>query len=166
MPAMSASSLPIAAPWLYETWTRFGWPLVESVVTDVDVVHSTTVIPAATRLPHVVTLHDVAFLRHPEFFTPRGNKVFRRSLGLVRRNASLVLCSSQATLDDCLDGGFPSSRLRHVPLGVSPVHVGAADIERVHSSVLTKLPGVARVESSFVLREIVSGGAPPLERGR
>jgi DNA-binding Lrp family transcriptional regulator len=42
----------------------------------------------------------------------------------------------------------------------------AADIERVHSSVLTKLPGVARVESSFVLREIVSGGAPPLERGR
>jgi DNA-binding Lrp family transcriptional regulator len=42
----------------------------------------------------------------------------------------------------------------------------AADIERVHSSVLTKLPGVARVESSLVLREIVSGGAPPLERGR
>jgi hypothetical protein len=32
--------------------------------------------------------------------------------------------------------------------------------------VLTKLPGVARVESSFVLREIVRGGAPPLERGR
>lgn len=41
-----------------------------------------------------------------------------------------------------------------------------ADIERVHSSVLTKLPGVARVESSFVLREIVSGGVPPIERAR
>jgi len=42
---------------------------------------------------------------------------------------------------------------------------GSADIERLHSSVLTKLPGVARVESSFVLREIVSGGMPPIERG-
>lgn len=38
----------------------------------------------------------------------------------------------------------------------------ATDIERLHSSVLTKLPGVARVESSFVLREIVSGGIPPI----
>jgi Lrp/AsnC family leucine-responsive transcriptional regulator len=36
----------------------------------------------------------------------------------------------------------------------------AADIERLHSSILTRLPGVARVESSFVLREIVSGGSP------
>lgn len=38
----------------------------------------------------------------------------------------------------------------------------AADLERLHSSVLTKLPGVARVESSFVLREICSNGTPPL----
>jgi DNA-binding Lrp family transcriptional regulator len=40
----------------------------------------------------------------------------------------------------------------------------AADIERLHSAVLTKLPGVARVESSFVLREIVSGATPPIDR--
>ena len=40
----------------------------------------------------------------------------------------------------------------------------AADSERVHRAWLTKLPGVARVESSFVLRETVRGGAPPLER--
>ena len=41
----------------------------------------------------------------------------------------------------------------------------AEDIERLHGKVLTKLPGVARVESSFVLREIVSAAAPPLSRG-
>ncbi|MGA0018580.1 MAG: Lrp/AsnC family transcriptional regulator [Steroidobacteraceae bacterium] len=40
----------------------------------------------------------------------------------------------------------------------------ASDIERLHSTVLTQLPGVARVESSFVLREIVSAGSPPIER--
>ena len=38
----------------------------------------------------------------------------------------------------------------------------AEDIERIHSKVLTKLPGVARVESSFVLREVTRGAALPL----
>ncbi|MFO1455547.1 MAG: Lrp/AsnC family transcriptional regulator [Steroidobacteraceae bacterium] len=40
----------------------------------------------------------------------------------------------------------------------------AEDIERIHSRVLTKLPGVARVESSFVLREVTRGASLPLER--
>jgi Lrp/AsnC family transcriptional regulator, leucine-responsive regulatory protein len=38
----------------------------------------------------------------------------------------------------------------------------AADIERIHSKVLTKLPGVARVESSFVLRQVVRNATLPL----
>lgn len=38
----------------------------------------------------------------------------------------------------------------------------AADFERLHSKVLTKLPGVARVESSFVLRPVVKSVALPL----
>ena len=38
----------------------------------------------------------------------------------------------------------------------------AADIERIHGQVLTKLPGVARVESSFVLREVVRSASLPV----
>ena len=38
----------------------------------------------------------------------------------------------------------------------------AADIERIHGEVLTKLPGVARVESSFVLREVVRTASVPV----
>ncbi len=37
----------------------------------------------------------------------------------------------------------------------------AADFERLHSKVLTKLPGVARVESSFVLRSVVKHAGLP-----
>lgn len=133
-PPVRCAWLPVASPWLYETWTRVRWPLVESVVTDIDVVHATTVIPAATRLPLVVTVHDVAFLRHPEFFTARGNKVFRRSLRLVRERASLVLCSSRATVDDCLGAGFPASQLRHVPLGVAAASVDDAHVARVRAA--------------------------------
>lgn len=126
------SHLPIGGPLLYESWLRLNWPKVESVV-DVDVVHSTTIIPAATSLPHAVTIHDLAFLRHPEFFTARGNAVFRRALAAVVDRADVVLCSSLATLEDCRDAGIERSRLRHVPLGVRPVAVGAGEVERVRS---------------------------------
>jgi len=40
---------------------------------------------------------------------------------------------------------------------------GAADFERLHSKVLTKLPGVARVDSSFVLRSVVRQAGLPLD---
>lgn len=40
---------------------------------------------------------------------------------------------------------------------------GAADFERLHSTVLTKLPGVARVDSSFVLRPVVKNAGLPLD---
>ena len=39
----------------------------------------------------------------------------------------------------------------------------AADFERLHSKVLTKLPGVARVDSSFVLRPVVKLAGLPLD---
>jgi DNA-binding Lrp family transcriptional regulator len=38
----------------------------------------------------------------------------------------------------------------------------AEDFERLHSKVLTKLPGVARVESSFVLRPVVKSAGLPI----
>ena len=38
----------------------------------------------------------------------------------------------------------------------------AEDFERLHSKVLTKLPGVARVASSFVLRPVVKNAGLPI----
>ncbi len=39
----------------------------------------------------------------------------------------------------------------------------AEDFERLHSKVLTKLPGVARVDSSFVLRAVVKNAGLPID---
>ena len=133
-PDIPVASLPLGAPWLYETWLRFGWPLVESVTGAVDVVHATTVIPPATKAPLVATLHDVLFVRHPEWFTARGYRTFTRSTSVLRERARMVMCSSLATVDDCVANGFEPSRLRHVPLGVAPVTVTDADIERVRAA--------------------------------
>ena len=132
-PGIRVAHLPVGGALLYEAWLRAGWPLVESVVESPDVVHATTVIPPATRAPLVATLHDIAFVRHPEFFTARGNKVFARSLARLRSDARIVMCSSRATLDDCVTHGFDPSRLLHVPLGVTPVSVPSGDAARVRS---------------------------------
>ncbi|PHX73156.1 MAG: glycosyl transferase family 1 [Acidimicrobium sp.] len=134
VPPIAVSSLPIGRPLLYRSWLRFGWPKVESVVEDAVLVHSTTIIPPATSLPLVVTIHDLAFLRHPDFFTARGNKVFRRSLEIVRDKAAMVLCSSQATIDDCVTAGIDADRLRLVPLGVTTHAITDTDRARVRAT--------------------------------
>jgi len=133
-PPIAVNSLPIGGPLLVESWLRLGWPKVESIVDNADLVHSTTIIPPATSLPLVVTIHDLAFLRHPDFFTARGNKVFRRSLDIMLNKADMVLCSSQATLDDCVTAGFNSDRLRHVPLGVREQNITSEDSTRVRAT--------------------------------
>lgn len=122
--------LPIARPWLYETWNRCSWPSVERATGPVDVCHSTIAIPAPTAAPQVVTVHDVAFNRTPERFTRHGVRVM--NAGLKRcRAAEIVLCPSVATQRDLIDLGFAASGVRVVPWGVTPSVVTMADRERV-----------------------------------
>lgn len=134
MPPIKVAALPFGGPILYEMWTRFRWPKVESVIEDLQLVHSTTILPPATDLPLVVTIHDLAFIRHPEFFTARGNKMFTRSLNILQDRASLLLCSSMSTYRDCLYAGFEEWRLRHVPLGVTTHEITDADRARVRET--------------------------------
>lgn len=167
-------ALPLARPWLYETWNRWEWPRVETVTGPVDVCHSTVAIPAATRRPHVVTVHDVAFVHTPERFSTHGVKVMRR--GLERcRHADLVLCPSRATGDDLAELGFDRGRLRVVPWGVEQVAVDAAALARVRADydlpaefVLfvgtieprKNLPGLVAAMRSVTELPLVVAGAP------
>ena len=131
VPPVGVRPLPLSGPYLYESWLRLGWPRVEGATGAVDVVHATSIIPAATALPLVVTVHDLAFLHDPSHFTKRGVSVFRRSMDLVKRRASRIVCVSQATLDDCLAHGFDAERLRCVENGVRPVAVSDAEVRDV-----------------------------------
>lgn len=127
-------TLPFGRPLLYETWLRMNWPKVESVCNNTDLVHGTTIIPPATNLPLVVTIHDLAFLRFPEFFTKRGNRVFRKSIEILQQRRSLIMCSSQATMQDCVSAGFDPQLLRHVPLGVHITTPTQVDRDRVRAT--------------------------------
>ena len=130
-PPVRVTSLPVSGPLLYEGWLRLGWPRVEGATGAVDVVHATSIIPAATKLPLVVTVHDLAFLHDPSHFTPRGVRVFRRSMELVKRRASRVICVSQSTMDDCIAHNFAVDRLRCVPNGVRRGHIDIGAVDEV-----------------------------------
>lgn len=133
VPPGPVAMLPLGRRLLYSGWTRVNWPKVESVTGDVDVVHATGLIPAATSAPLVVTVHDLAFLHSPEKFTRRGALLMSRSVATTRRRAQLVICSSQATVDDCVEQGFDPGRLRLVPLGVDATPVTTSEIDAVRS---------------------------------
>ena len=129
-PEGAIRSLPLARPWLYEAWNALERPRVEATTGPIDVCHSTVALPAATRRPHVVTVHDVAFVHAPERFSRHGARVMRRGLDRCRR-ADLLLCPSRATADDLADLGFDPGRVQVVPWGVDRVDVPAAEVARV-----------------------------------
>jgi len=131
VPTIPVAHLPIAAPLLYESWLRGGWPKVEVATGKVDIAHATTLIPCPTDAKLVVTLHDLAFLHDPTQFTRHGVRVFMRSLDIIKRRADLVLCCSQSTMDDCVAAGIKSDRLRLVPLGVGTERADDAEVARV-----------------------------------
>jgi glycosyltransferase involved in cell wall biosynthesis len=132
-PSIPVRQLPLPRNVLYETWHApvFRWPRVERATGPVDLVHATAVAFPAARAPVVVTIHDLAFLHDRQLATRHGHRFFRRGLELARRHARLVMCPSEATMDECVAAGIERDRLRLVPWGVAPSTVTEQDVRRV-----------------------------------
>jgi glycosyltransferase involved in cell wall biosynthesis len=108
--------LPLPRVALYEAWHRLRRPAVERATGAVDVIHATTIAIPPKSAPLVVTIHDLAWLREPAHFTPRGISFFNRGLKLALKDADIVMCPSTATLEDCAQNGFDREKLRLVPM--------------------------------------------------
>lgn len=130
-PGIPVGHLPLPRVALYQAWHVLRLPRVQVAVGGVDLIHATTLAVPPRSAPLVLTLHDLLFLRQPQHFTRRGLRLFRRGLDLARRDADIVLCSSRATLRDCVDAGFDPARVRLVPLGVEARPVAAEEIDAV-----------------------------------
>lgn len=128
VPPIPVEALPLPRLALYEAWHLARRPRVQRATGHVDVIHATGVAVPPRSAPLVVTVHDLAYLHDPSQFTAKGRRFFAQALRLLRRDADLVLCSSQATLQDCIAAGIPPHKLRLVPLGVRPAQVHPGDI--------------------------------------
>jgi len=142
-PPITVSHLPLPRIALYESWHYLRRPRVEAATGPIDVIHATGIAMPPRTSPVVLTVHDLSYLDYPELFTRQGLRFFLRALDLALRDASLVLCSSLATLERCRAAGFEDNRLRHVPLGVRATCATPADVERVR--------GVYALPERFIL---------------
>jgi glycosyltransferase involved in cell wall biosynthesis len=79
----------------------------------------------------VVTLHDLAWRRDPGMFTRNGVRFFDAALACTISDADLVLCPSQATIEDAAAAGVGRDRLRLVPWGMTTVDVTDEDVAGV-----------------------------------
>lgn len=126
-----ASRLPRAA--LYEAWTRLRRPAVPRAG-HFDVIHATTwALPPASS-PLVVTVHDVAFLRDPGHFTPRGVAFFTRALAITAAEASAIIVPSEVTAHDCVAAGLDRDRITVIPHGVGAPTATAGDADRFRAA--------------------------------
>lgn len=130
-PPIPVRQLPLPRAALYEAWHRLRKPAVEQATGTVALVHATSIAIPPKSAPLLVTIHDLAFLKDPAHFTARGIRFFHRGLDLARAQADLVLCSSEATVRDCIEAGFAPLKLRHVPLGVEVGRADSSSMERV-----------------------------------
>ena len=85
-----------------------------------DVLHCATFRgPARSSVPTIVTVHDLAILRHPEWF-PRWHRLYGSAgLRTVLRAADAVVAVSEFTKDEVVDlAGVSPELIRVVPNGV------------------------------------------------
>jgi glycosyltransferase involved in cell wall biosynthesis len=132
-PPLPVRHLPIPRLALYWAWHLARRPAVERVTGPVDLVHATGYAIPPRTAPLVATMHDVAWRRDPRLFTRNGVRFFEAGLRCVIADADLVLCPSQATLEDCATAGIGRDRLRHVPWGMTTVDVSDDEVERVRA---------------------------------
>jgi glycosyltransferase involved in cell wall biosynthesis len=100
-------------------WYPYGLP---RQARGLDVLHCPTFRgPVRSRVPVVVTVHDLAVLRHPGTFNPWTRRYSRLAVPRVVRAARLVICVSEFTRREVVELiGVPEGRIRVVPNGVGP----------------------------------------------
>ena len=82
--------------------------------------------PLGLRVPVAVTIHDVSFLAHPEWFRPRERWRRRWLTSRAASSASVIFTDSQFSCREIeLRVGVPRSRIRVVRPGVTPRHLQA-----------------------------------------
>ncbi|GAC1623605.1 MAG: glycosyltransferase family 1 protein [Chloroflexota bacterium] len=113
------SPVPTLRPEVRIVWEQTGLP-AQARSRKLDVLHATVnVSPLLYPGPTVVTVHDLAFLRHPERFARRKSEYLRHAVRLSARRACRVIAVSQSTKRDVVDLlEVPDDRVSVVHLGV------------------------------------------------
>lgn len=106
---------------LNASFALFGAPAIESLAGGGDVAYLPNLNFAATRLPLVVTVHDLSFVRFPRFFSAK-QRLWHAAIGaegLLRRAAAVIAVSRHTKADVVETFGVPEERVSVAGPGVS-----------------------------------------------
>jgi glycosyltransferase involved in cell wall biosynthesis len=127
-PDLQVRTLAFGGPGRASTLVReLGWyPLVlprMAAHQELDVLHCPSYrAPFRSRVPLVVTVHDLAVFRHPEAFPPWTRTYSRATVGRVVRGARRVIAVSEFTRTELVELlRVREERIRVVPNAVDPV---------------------------------------------
>ena len=106
-------------------WNRLGWPSLDRLVgAPLDLVHSPhPLIVPGKKARHIVTLHDLFFLKHPELTEAEIRRDYSPLVGEHVRRADGVICVSEHTASEArilLD--VPTKKIAVIPNGVDPAY--------------------------------------------
>ncbi|HPO17020.1 MAG TPA: glycosyltransferase family 1 protein [Candidatus Hydrogenedentes bacterium] len=108
---------------LYACWSLLGRPNVDKLLGGVDVYHATNYfLPPVASARRVLSIYDLAFLKHPEWCSPKIVKPFSNNIRRFSRDADAIIVCSNATKHDVAE-------LLEVPPEKITVAYGAVDEE-------------------------------------
>jgi glycosyltransferase involved in cell wall biosynthesis len=118
-PGVRVRGGPVPARALRTLWQRVSWPPTELLAAGSDVLHATNfVLPPSKRARGVVTVHDLAFLDHPDQLAPQQ----RNLPELVRRSVAraAVVCTPSNAVAQLVARrlDIAAERIVVTPLGV------------------------------------------------
>lgn len=118
-------------------WNRWGWPPLDSFVgAGLDLVHSPhPLIVPGKRARHVVTIHDLFFLKHPEMTEAEVRRDYAPLVKQHAKRADAVICASEYTAAEARSLlEVAPEKIVVIPLGVDPAYrepVTPAEVESV-----------------------------------
>jgi glycosyltransferase involved in cell wall biosynthesis len=130
-----AESLPAGVHHVPESWhppTNLGWAIVGlpriARRADVDLIHAPAyTAPLHAAVPTVLTIHDVSYERHPEWYPYRRDWLRRTFYRQSARAAAHILTDSEFSRGEIAAAyGIPSDRVTVAPLGASRIFSAAA----------------------------------------
>jgi glycosyltransferase involved in cell wall biosynthesis len=128
---------------LYPSWAVTGRPHLPGTVAAKDILHSpapAAVPPAGSGQRLVVTVHDLAFLIHPELYPRQWRVMYRLALRRAARKADAIITVSRHTAEDLMRRTRARrDRIHVVPLAAS-LPASGAPVEETLSRLKVPVP--------------------------
>jgi len=108
--------VPIPTRLLYKSWENIGLPYVDTLLGGVDVYHAVNyVLPPTKNAKRVLSIHDLCFLRHPEWASPKIVGPFQRTIRKHAHEADTVIACSESTKREIIELlELPEERIRMI----------------------------------------------------